>query len=76
MDDAEYAQRNEDFICNARIRRMRAEIAARAATPQKSECAQCGEPMPPERLAVEPGCTLCVQCKSLHERSLPCLSRD
>lgn len=31
-------------------------------------CERCGQPIPPERLEVRPGATLCVQCQAQVER--------
>ena len=76
MDDAEYAQNHEEFLYAAKIRAMRAEIAARAGAPQAIDCEVCGDPIPAERRAAQPGCTLCVRCKGLQERSTSCLSVD
>ena len=76
MDDAEYAQNHEEFLYAAKIRAMREEIAARKEAPQALDCEACGDSIPAERRAAQPGCTLCVRCKDLQERSAPCLSVD
>jgi phage/conjugal plasmid C-4 type zinc finger TraR family protein len=76
MDDAEHAKAHEDFLHAAKIKAMRAEMAARASSPQVTECEACGYPIPAERLAAQPGCTMCVNCKDQQERGQSCLSVD
>lgn len=48
-----------------------AEIAAlrgRLANGTYGECAECGEPIPPARLAVNPTARRCAACQSRHEK--------
>jgi RNA polymerase-binding transcription factor DksA len=72
MDDAEYAQRNEDILTRMHLRAKLAEISALQSVPQATECDACGETIPAERRAAVPGCRLCAACKSEEERSATC----
>jgi RNA polymerase-binding transcription factor DksA len=48
-----------------------AEIAAlreRLATGTYGECAECGEPIPPARLEVNPTARRCAECQARHEK--------
>jgi RNA polymerase-binding transcription factor len=48
-----------------------AEIAAlreRVANGTYGECVECGEPIPPARLAVNPTARRCAACQSRHEK--------
>lgn len=34
-----------------------------------SHCEECGEPIPHQRQQAAPGCTRCIDCQSMHERT-------
>lgn len=70
MDEADQSQAAEELFL--------AEALARRATPEPVRpvflegvacCHECGEPIPPARLAAVPGAGLCVECQRAFERS-------
>jgi DnaK suppressor protein len=61
---------NEAGVRHLVERRAQLEHALeRAAAGTYGICETCGHPIPPERLAVFPGATSCVDCKQHAERS-------
>jgi phage/conjugal plasmid C-4 type zinc finger TraR family protein len=44
------------------------KMATAAAAFQITECVDCSEPIPRERLQVYPAATRCVECQGKHER--------
>lgn len=45
-----------------------ARAAARNQADGRADCADCGEPIPPERRAAVPEAETCVDCQSRRER--------
>jgi phage/conjugal plasmid C-4 type zinc finger TraR family protein len=67
MDEADYAQANEEVFLAAALRNRRA--AAVAITEESAViCDECGDEIPEERRRAVRGCRLCVICQSQAEK--------
>lgn len=65
MDDADIAQRNQEYLDGVAMRPRLAAIPRGAAL---AECEECGEPIPEARRTAAPGCTRCIRCQHTFER--------
>lgn len=63
MDAGDLAAMNEDFRLGLAIRKARSG----RAEPARSDCMDCGEPIPENRRRAMPGCLLCVACQEAFE---------
>lgn len=66
MDEADWAKQISDESTLAAVKNALRNGAARA--PARSDCLQCGEPIPAARIAAVPGVQRCVDCQSVRER--------
>jgi len=65
-----YRQQNRDKLLLARAEQQLTEVEQalrRLEAGSYGECAQCGEPIQPERLEVMPTAALCIQCQQHEE---------
>ncbi|MGK2740552.1 TraR/DksA C4-type zinc finger protein [Tepidicaulis sp. LMO-SS28] len=66
MDEVDWCQQLEDeercFLIRRHLR------ASRSSAPAGDECADCGDPIPPERRQAQPGARLCISCQSEREK--------
>lgn len=64
MDEADIAQRNQEYLEGLALKTQMAAIPRGEAF---EECEACGEPIPQARRQAAPGCTRCLQCQTLFE---------
>jgi len=70
MDEVDESQRAEGlFLAEALARRTAPEAVGPVILEGAACCRECGEPIPPARLAAVPGVGLCVECQRVFERS-------
>lgn len=67
-DDADISEPNQRLLEAATIGRVSAAEQAKRLRPSLTHCLECGEKIPDKRREAEPGCELCVQCKSWQEK--------
>lgn len=67
-EEAEIAQLSNLFETEALVRAAREKINLQKQQPSLSECAECGEPIPPARQRAVPGVQLCIDCAELADR--------
>ena len=67
-DPSDLASKHEAQHNLFSIRRVVAAQQARSLLPSLTHCLECGDPIPEKRREAEPGCELCVACKSWKEK--------
>lgn len=68
MDIADIAEQNEQREREEALRAQALRAGASAPSPD-GNCADCGEPIDPQRLAVCPTAGRCVECQNDHDRN-------
>ncbi|WP_081875269.1 TraR/DksA C4-type zinc finger protein [Tepidicaulis marinus] len=71
VDEVDWCQEFEEEERRLLIRQcLRTAGSAGSVTgPAGTDCADCGEPIPPERRRAQPGARLCVSCQSEKEKT-------
>lgn len=64
MDEADVAQRNQEYLEGLALMTQLAAIPRGAAA---NECEECSNGIPLARRMAAPGCTRCVRCQTLFE---------
>lgn len=64
MDDCDLAARHADFYREQALSRARSSMATGAS---RTECIDCGEPIPEKRRLAVAGCQRCVECETFRE---------
>lgn len=65
MDEADIAQRNQEYLEGLALKTQLAAIPRGQAA---DACEDCGDDIPEMRRRVAPGCTRCINCQSIFER--------
>lgn len=65
MDDCDLASMREDFF---RRRAIDKALGRNLTLASRTECVECGEPIPEARQKAVPGCTRCIDCQEALER--------
>jgi phage/conjugal plasmid C-4 type zinc finger TraR family protein len=68
-DVFDQAQEREQLEREAAIRRVLLDAADDQRATGDHDCADCEEPIPPERLAILPGAARCVHCQIIRDRA-------
>jgi len=68
MDPIDAAQAREQDRRDAALHRFRDALAAALDGAATGICADCGDPIPPERLAAHPRAARCLGCQTAQER--------
>lgn len=71
MDEGDKAQLASDIFLMESMRRS--NVGAHRDAPSsesETQCIDCGAEIPEERRAAVPGCTRCVRCQQIFERSV------
>lgn len=68
-EEAEMAQLQSIHLHLNAIDSVRAKLAEQGRFESMSECVECGDAIPEARRRAVKGCSLCVHCQELFERS-------
>lgn len=67
-DPNDLASKHEAQHISLTIKRVSAAQQARSLRPSLTRCLECGDKIPDKRREAEPGCEMCVKCKSWQEK--------
>jgi len=67
MDEVDRAKDSQDRFDRQALDR---QLASMPTGESAWECEDCGEPIPEERRRAAPGCSRCIHCQQLFERSM------
>ena len=68
-DDIDRAQEREAQMLSDALRDQAHRARKGLGAVSAQECGACGEPIPEERRAVQPGCQYCVACQARAEKT-------
>ena len=66
MDDCDLGSRHEEYFRRRAIDEIRGRKSFRVS---RTDCIDCGEPLPEARRRVQPGCCRCVNCQTAYEEA-------